>query len=172
MPPVIRDETRADRRAIFALHARAFPTDAEARLVDRLRDAGAATVSLVAQEDGVVVGHILFSPVRVVANDGAAFDALGLAPMAVVPELQKTGVGGALIRAGLEACRADRHAMVFVLGHPTYYPRFGFEPAAEHGFAYEGGPSYARAFFVRALVPGALAGRSGVVSYHAEFARL
>jgi putative acetyltransferase len=92
--------------------------------------------------------------------------------MAVAAELQRRGVGAALIRAGLDACRAAGHTIVFVLGHPAYYPRFGFEPASEHGFAYEGGPAFARAFFVRALAPGAFGGRSGVVSYHREFAEL
>jgi putative acetyltransferase len=168
----IRPERAGDRTAVFAVVAGAFPTDAEARLVDRLRAAGAASVSLVADEGGAVVGHVLFSPVRVVADGGAAFDALGLAPMAVAPERQRRGIGGALVRAGLDGCRAAGHTIVFVLGHPDYYPRFGFEPAETHGFAYEGGPSFARAFFVRALAPDALVGRSGVVSYHAEFARL
>ncbi len=172
MSVAIRPERAADRAAIFELVARAFPTDAEARLVDRLRAAGAAIVSLVAAQDRTVVGHILFSPVHVVAADGTAFDAIGLAPMAVAPELQKGGIGGALVRAGLEACRAAGHTIVFVLGHPAYYPRFGFEPAAPRGLSYEGGPQFAQAFFVRELEPGALAGRDGVVHYHAAFAGL
>jgi len=167
----IRPEGEGDRAAIFDVNARAFATDAEARLVDRLRDAGAATVSLVAERDGRVVGHVLFSPVRIVPDAGEV-GAIGLAPVAVEPALQKTGIGGALIRAGFEACRERGHVLVFVLGHPSYYPRFGFEPAARHGLAYEGGPAFAAAFFVRELVPGALAGRRGVVHYHAAFAAL
>ncbi|RIL08221.1 MAG: GNAT family N-acetyltransferase [Proteobacteria bacterium] len=172
MAIAIRPERASDRDAIFALHARAFPSDAEARLVDALRDAGAARVSLVAEEEARVVGHVLFSPVRVAAPNGAEFAALGLAPMAVDPARQRAGVGGALVRAGLAACRADRHVLVFVLGHPAYYPRFGFEPAAAHGFSYAGGRAYDAAFFVAALAPGALAGRAGVVHFHAAFAAL
>jgi putative acetyltransferase len=168
----IRAERPGDRAAIFAVHAAAFPTDAEARLVDRLRDAGAATVSLVAESDGRVVGHNLFSPVRIVGPGGAESGAIGLAPVAVLPALQNGDVGGALIRAGFEACRAAGHAVVFVLGHPPYYPRFGFEPAARFGLSYEGRPQFSPAFFVRELEPGALAGRSGVVHYHVEFAGL
>jgi putative acetyltransferase len=172
MPVAIRPERPGDRAAIFAVHASAFPTDAEACLVDRLRDAGAATISLVAERDGRVVGHVLFSPVRVVGEAGVAFGALGLAPVAVVPELQKDGIGGALIRAGFDACRAGGHPIVFVLGHPPYYPRFGFEPASRYGLSYEGRPQFSPAFFVRELEPGALAGRGGVVHYHAAFAGL
>lgn len=172
MAIAIRPERPEDCAAIFDVNARAFPTDAEARLVDRLRDAGAATISLVAERDGAIVGHVCFSPVRVVAEDGAAYRAIGLAPVAVVPELQKNGIGGALIRAGFEACHAQGEPIVFVLGHPPYYPRFGFVPAAQQGLSYEGRPAFSPAFFVRELVPGALAGRGGVVSYHEAFAGL
>ena len=172
MSIAIRPEHAADRAAVFAVHASAFPTDAEARLVDRLRDAGAAVVSLVAERDGEVLGHVLLSPVCLVAADGATSAALGLAPMAVAPALQRSGIGGRLVRAALDAARGAGHAFVFVLGHPAYYPRFGFEPAARHGLAYEGGPTFAPAFFVCALAPGALAGRTGVVHYHACFADL
>lgn len=172
MAVAIRPERPADRAAIFAIHAAAFPTDAEAKLVDRLRDAGAATVSLVAESDARIVGHILFSPVRIVAPDGGESRAIGLAPVAVAPSRQNGGIGGALIRAGFDACRAAGHTVVFVLGHPPYYPRFGFEPASRYGLSYEGGPQFAPAFFVRELEPGTLAGRRGIVHYHPEFASL
>jgi putative acetyltransferase len=172
MAVAIRPERDGDRAAIFAIHAAAFPTDAEAKLVDRLRDAGAATVSLVAEEDGRAVGHVLFSPVRIVARDGSEYAAIGLGPVAVEPARQNDGVGGALIRAGFDACRANGHTVVFVLGHPPYYPRFGFEPASKHGLSYEGGEAFSTAFFVRELAPGALGGRRGVVHYHEAFAAL
>jgi putative acetyltransferase len=146
--------------------AAAFPTPAEAELVDRLREAGAVTISLVAEQHGRVVGHVLFSPVRVEDAAGSS-EALGLAPMAVVPELQRGGIGSALVRAGLDACRRGGHPIVFVLGHPAYYPRFGFEPAAARGLHYAEG--FERAFFVAELEPGALAGRRGVVRYRPEF---
>jgi len=166
----IRPEAPRDRAAVFGVHARAFPSDAEARLVDALRAAGAATLSLVAERDGRVAGHVLFSPVRVAGASGSGwFDALGLAPLAVEPALQRGGIGSALVRDGLAACRIAGHQAVFVLGQPGYYPRFGFEPAAPRGLAYAGGAAYAAAFFVAELAPGALAGRRGVVHYRAEF---
>jgi putative acetyltransferase len=162
----IRDERAGDRAAIFDVVSRAFPTAAEADLVERLRDAGAATISLVALRDARVVGHILFSPVRV-EGEGASFEAIGLAPMAVAPEVQRDGIGSSLVRAGLDACRWRGHDVVFVLGHPSYYPRFGFEAAAPRGLHYAEG--FERAFFVAELAPGALGGRRGVVRYRPEF---
>jgi putative acetyltransferase len=167
----IRAEERHDQRAVFEIHARAFPQLGEAKLVDALRAAGAATISLVAERKGRVVGHILFSPVRV-EGEGGSFTAQGLAPVAVDPDCQRDGIGSALVRAGLDACRAAGHTIVFVLGHPTYYPRFGFEAAAPRGFHYEGGAGYAPAFFVVELVAGSLACRGGVVHYRPEFAAL
>jgi putative acetyltransferase len=150
------------------VNARAFPQPGEAKLVDALRAANAATVSLVAECDGRVIGHILFSPVRV-EGEGGAFVAQGLAPMAVDPGCQRAGVGSALVRAGLDACRDAGHAIVFVLGHPDYYQRFGFQSAVSRGLSYEGGPRYEPVFFVVELVSGALAGRNGVVHYRPEF---
>lgn len=162
----IRPECPEDHAAIAAVHERAFPQPAEARLVEALRAAGAATISLVAEQDGRVVGHVLFSPVTV--QDGAsAWDAIGLGPVAALPELQNGGIGSALVRAGLAACRAQGHPVVFVLGHATYYPRFGFRPAAAAGLRWEGG--HDGSFFVAELAPGALAGRRGVVRYRPEF---
>ena len=166
----MRPERPADRAAVFDVVARAFPTDAEAQLVDRLRDAGAATISLVAERDGRVVGHLLFSRVRVEPEGaGARFEALGLAPLSVHPDVQRSGAGHALMHAGLAACHAAGHEIVFVLGHADYYPRFGFVPAAPKRLHYSGGRSFDRSFFVAELAPGALAGRSGIVHYHAAF---
>lgn len=167
----IRAEQPRDRGAVFEIHARAFPQLGEAKLVDALRAAGAATISLVAERGGRVVGHILFSPVRV-DGEGGSFVAQGLAPLAVDPSCQREGIGSALVRAGLDACRAAGHTIVFVLGHPAYYPRFGFEAAALRGLHYEGGAGYAPAFFVAELAGGSLAGRAGVVHYRREFAAL
>ena len=100
---------------------------------------------------------------------GARFEALGLAPLAVHPDVQRSGAGHALMHAGLAACREAGHAIVFVLGHADYYPRFGFEPAAPQRLHYSGGRGFDRSFFVAELVPGALAGRGGIVHYHAAF---
>jgi len=162
----IRPERPEDHAAVAALHERAFGQPAEARLVEALRAAGAATVSLVAEREGRVVGHVLFSPVTV--RDGAReWGAIGLGPVAALPEQQRSGIGSALVRAGLARCRALRHGVVLVLGHATYYPRFGFRPAAEVGLRWEQG--HDESFFVVELEPGALAGRRGVVRYRPEF---
>lgn len=165
----IRREARGDERAIFDLNVRAFPQPDEAKLVDALRAANAVTVSLVAERDGRIAGHILFSPVRV-EGQGTSFVALGLAPMAVEPERQRDGIGSLLVRAGLDACRDAGHTVVFVLGHPDYYPRFGFEPAAPRGLFYaDTSRDYSSAFFVTELARGALADRRGAVHFRPEF---
>ena len=168
-PLVVRPELPRDHRDVFELSARAFARPAEAKLVDALRDAGALSISLVAESGGRLVGHVAFSPVRV-GEGAAAWEALALGPIAVDPDRQGAGVGSALVRAGLERCRTERHLVVFVLGHSGYYRRFGFEPAAPRGFAYERGARFAPAFSVAELEPGALGGRSGVVRYRPEFA--
>lgn len=160
---MIRAERPSDRDAIFHVNARAFETDAEARLVDVLRERDAAAVSLVAEVDGAVVGHILFSPVTVGDREFVA-----LAPMAVLPEHQRSGVGSALVRAGIDACRARGDAAIFVLGHAEYYPRFGFVPAGPkelHYLSEEFDPH----FFVLELREGALDGVRGLVKFHPAF---
>lgn len=165
---VIRPERPADGPAVESLVRDAFGSEAEAALVRRLRTE-AGVVSLVAEEAGVVVGHILFSPVTVTGGEGpAAKGAVGLAPMAVLPERQRRGVGGALIRAGLAACAEQDVAVVFVLGHPAYYPRFGFVPAAACGLHYGDGSRDA-AFFLRELKAGAAAALRGRVAFHPAF---
>ena len=164
---VIRVERLDDQAAIRAVHRAAFPTDAEAGLVDRLRDAGHSSVSLVAEVDGTVVGHILFSPVSIVAASGHR-DGLGLAPVAVMPAHQRCGVGSALIREGLAVCRLQRCPFVVVLGHPAYYPRFGFLQASTVGLSNEYGAD--EAFMVLELQPDSLPPGDGLVRYGLEFA--
>jgi putative acetyltransferase len=123
----IRPEQGGDASAISALHWAAFGAGAEAGLVAATRAAGAARISLVAALDVEVVGHILLSEVEVVGAE--RWPVLALAPMAVRPEHQRQGIGSALVRAALAAARARPEPLVVVLGHPSYYPRFGFEPA-------------------------------------------
>jgi putative acetyltransferase len=163
---VVRPERPEDIAAIRAVHCAAFPADAEARLVDRLRARGQACVSLVAEVDGAVVGHVLFSPVSIIATSGLCAG-LGLAPVAVLPAHQRGGVGSALIRAGLAQCRAEGCGFVVVLGHPTYYPRFGFRRASEVGLGNEYGAD--EAFMVLELRPGSLPAGGGLVRYGPEF---
>jgi putative acetyltransferase len=169
VPLRIRPEESGDRPAVRAIHDRAFGRAAEGRVVDALRAVG-PRVSLVAVLDGHAVGHILFTPVVVEAAAGA-WTALGLAPMAVLPEHQRRGVGSALVRDALQACRARGEPLVFVLGHPHYYPRFGFRPAGPLGLSCEfDAPD--DAFMVAELSAGVLAGRTGRVRYRPEFTSL
>jgi putative acetyltransferase len=163
----IRREGPADAAAVRRVNESAFERGAEADLVDLLRAAGKATVSLVAVEDGEVVGHILFSPVTV-ASAQRELPALGLAPMAVMPPMQRRGIGSLLVGAGLAACRAIGHRAVFVLGHPEYYPRFGFVRASSYGISWEH-EAPDEAFMALELVAGALRGVSGVVRFQPEF---
>jgi putative acetyltransferase len=160
---IVRPEQPGDIPAIRAVHTSAFPADAEARLVDALRAAGRLSVSLVAEDAGRVVGHVAFSPVSV---DGAP-GGLGLAPLAVTPDCQRRGAGGLLVRAGLEAAAQCGAGFVVVLGHPGYYPRFGFRRAGELGLGNEYGAD--EAFMVRELRPGSLPA-GGLVTYAPEFA--
>jgi len=164
---LIRPERPEDADAVRAVHRAAFDTDAESRLVDHLRDRGEAVVSLVAEVEGAVVGHVLFSPVSLVAPSGCR-EGLGLAPLAVLPAHQRGGVGSALVREGLATCEKRGGAFVVVLGHPAYYPRFGFRRAGEVGLANEYGAD--EAFMVLELRPGALPAEGGLVKYGPAFA--
>jgi putative acetyltransferase len=166
MSLLIRPETFADHEAIRRVNRLAFGQDAEAQLVEALRDGGYLRVSLVAEQAGQVVGHILFSdlPIR---TEAGVVPALALAPVAVLPEFQNQGVGSALVRRGLEECRQQGHQIVVVLGHPNYYPRFGFSPklAAFLDSPYSGGDS----FMALELKAGALEGIKGWVEYPPPF---
>jgi putative acetyltransferase len=163
---VVRPERSEDAAAIHAVHASSFPTNLEARLVDALRAAGRLSVSLVAEVDGAIVGHVAFSPVTV----GTGQVGIGLAPVAVLEAHRRRGVAARLIAAGLDACRAAGFGWAVVLGEPGYYARFGFRPAADIGLSdeYGGGP----AFQVLELFPGTLPVGAGLVRYAPEFAGL
>lgn len=164
---IVRAETPEDRGGVRRVNELAFETAAEANLVDALRESGAAHVSLVAEEGGRIVGHILFSPVSV-ESKGGDWEATGLGPMAVLPERQGRGVGSALVREGLRECLRRGREVVFVLGHADYYPRFGFRTAGPLGVTCEF-PAPEEFFMVAELTPGALAGRTGLVKYRPEF---
>jgi putative acetyltransferase len=153
--------------AVRAVNERAFGQAAEADVVDALRGRAEPFVSLVGALDGRVVGHILFTPVSIVSDDGTT-QAMALGPMAVLPALQRQGIGSQLVRAGLEECRKIGQFVVFVLGHPTYYPRFGFEPAPPKGLTCKWEVSD-EVFMVIELVPGALVGLRGLVRYADAF---
>ena len=163
----VREECVADVAAIGSVTERAFGQRQEAGLIEQLRRQGAVSLSLVAESDGAVVGHILFSPVTV-HQQGFEGSVVGLAPMAVVPELQRTGIGSQLVRAGLEIVRERGHDAVVVLGHPEYYPRFGFVPAHAFGLSCEY-PVPSEVFMALELEGGALDGVEGRVTYHEAF---
>lgn len=128
----VREERPDDEAAIRVVNERAFPTAVEADLVDALRVACSDALSLVAEADGRIVGHILFSPVRIEGAHGDRIG-MGLAPMAILPERQRQGIGAALVRDGLRRLHERGCPFVIVLGHPDYYPRFGFERASLYG---------------------------------------
>lgn len=160
---MIRHEAPEDAAAVRRVVELAFGRADEAALVDALSARGKVTLSLVAEEDGCVVGHVLFSPVTIETVVG-----VGLAPLAVLPEFQRRGIGAELVRRGLAECRAAGHECAVVLGEPEYYRRFGFETAARHGVRCEfDAPE--EAFMIVALLPGALAGLGGVARYQPEF---
>jgi putative acetyltransferase len=165
----VRVEEPRDRAAVRAVNVAAFPTPAEADLVDALRAAVRPLISLVAELDHGVIGHILFSPVSLSNHPGLSL--LGLAPMAVAPERQRTGVGSALVRAGLERCAHAGCDAVVVVGHPTFYPRFGFIPGSRFTLRSEYDVPD-DVFMVCELQRGALRDVSGVVRYDAVFGGL
>ena len=163
----IRPERTADIAAVRAVNLAAFEGSTEADLVDVLRRQADPIVSLVADEHGRIVGHILFTPVTLLAHPEMKI--MGLAPMAVVPAEQRRGIGSALVRAGLERCRELGFDAVIVLGHAEYYPRFGFVPASRFGIRSEYDVPD-EAFMALELTPGIMAGKSGMIRYHDAFA--
>ncbi len=165
----IRMESKGDKAGVYAVNVSTFKTSSEADLVDILRKVPQPDISLVAEEDGNIVGHIMFSPLSLTGHPD--LNIMALAPMAVMPEHQKKGIGSAMVREGLEQCRQRGVAAVIVLGHPEYYPRFGFVPASRFGIdsiyqVPEG------VFMAMELNPDALLGKSGRVLYPAAFGKL
>lgn len=164
---IIRHEAPTDIAAIRFVNEQAFGGSGEANAIDALRARGAATLSLVAVIGGQVVGHIFFSPATIQGPD-RSWVALGLAPLSVLPDYQRQGIGTALMNAGLEECRQLGHERVVVLGHPNYYPRFGFVTAKPRGIDNEyNAPE--EAFMILELQPGAFAEVTGVAQYQPEW---
>jgi putative acetyltransferase len=165
MAVTVRSEAPEDLEAIREVNRQAFGREDETRLVDALRDGGYARVSLVAEEGGRVFGHVLFSDLPIVTPAGR-LHALALAPVAVLPTHQRQGIGSRLVREGLRICADAGHRIVVVLGHPEYYPRFGFSAQLARQLK---APFSGPAFMALELVPGALAGVAGEVQYPPPF---
>ena len=163
---LIRAERDTDHAAVHAVNAAAFPTPLEADLVDALRRQAHPLISLVAERDGAILGHILFTPVTLEGRPDLRI--MGLAPMAVAPGHQRSGIGSALVRAGLDECRHLGFYAVVVLGHPEYYPRFGFSPAVRYGLRSEYDVPD-EVFMAMELLPGALRNAPGTIQYHPAF---
>jgi putative acetyltransferase len=163
----IRPERPEDASRVRHVNEQAFGQPAEADLVEKLRQVCTDSLSLVAEDD-TVVGHILFTSVVVESIERRVLG-MGLAPMAVLPDRQRQGIGSQLVRRGLDILRERGCPFVVVVGHPEYYPRFGFEPASTHGLVsqWEGVPD--AVFMVLVLDRRTMAGVSGVAKYREEF---
>ena len=162
----IRPETNEDAKCVWNVNRNAFETEAEANLVDALRDGGYSEVSLIAVVDGEIVGHILFTRITIVTKTGTV-DALSLAPMAVLPSHQRQGIGSKLVETGLETCREQGHKIVVVLGHPKFYPRFGFSAGLAQPLESPFGSG--ETWMAVELAPGAMEGIAGRVEYSPPF---
>jgi len=159
----IRPEQPDDIAAIRDLNRRAFGQEREGGIVDALRANGGTQLSLVAVDDGRVVGHIVYSPLRISHVEGSA-----LGPMAVDPEVQRQGIGTKLVEAGNDRLRRDGGAFVVVVGHPGFYPRFGFRPARPLGITCEWeGPE--DVFMILVLNETKMSGATGRAAYRPEF---
>lgn len=163
---MVRLEKTEDIDGVRRLNEQAFETPSEAGLVDRLRARGKLVVSLVAADGDRIVGHIAFSRVSVAANPRVP--GVGLGPMAVLPDRQGQGIGSQLVRAGLDRCRDMGYDFAVVVGHPEYYPRFGFVQASKYGITCvwevpEG------VFMALELRPQGLVSASGLVAYEPDF---
>ena len=164
---IIRKEKDSDKEKIWQVNAAAFESEAEANLVNVLRDSGISFISLVAEENENIIGHILFTPVELIDVD-YGLKLMGLAPMAVLPDLQKKGIGSQLVKTGIEICVAQGYDAIVVLGHSEYYPKFGFVPSVKYGIKSEyDAPD--EAFMVLELKEDTLKDKTGTIKYHAAF---
>jgi len=164
----IRVEKNSDRKKIWQLNVEAFGANAEANLVDALRISGIDYISLIAEEGGNIVGHILFTPVEL-TNNQSELKIMGLAPMAVAKYHRQQGIGSQLIKIGLERCVTQGYDAVVVLGHPDYYPKFGFTPSEKYGIKSEYDVPD-DVFMILELKKGALNKKQGTIKYHEAFA--
>jgi len=160
----IREECPDDIAAIREVNRRGFEEEQESNIVDALRTNGAALLSLVAIMHDRVIGHIIYSP----ASVGKMVEGAALGPMAVLPEHQRQGIGSKLVEAGNRKIRDEGYPFIIVVGHPEYYPRFGFRPASKYGIKCEWDVPD-DVFMVRILDQAKMQGVSGLAKYRPEF---
>ena len=163
----IRAEQIRDIDIIREINDLAFKSDAEGKLIDRLRGENIDLISLVAEENDKVLGHILFSPASIL-DKGKSIEIMGLAPMAVLPTHQRKGIGSALIKEGLNRCIKIGYGAIIVLGHPEYYPKFGFVPSTKYNISCEYNVPE-EVFMILELRKDFLKGISGIAKYHPVF---
>lgn len=157
----------ADRPAIRQVTIAAFGRSEEAELVDALRRRGVFICSLVAIIQGKIVGHVMFTPAWIESGERSV-DVAALGPLSVSPAYQRQGIGSRLTTAGLDRCRQAGYGIAIVLGHPDYYPRFGFVPSYLHGIRWEY-EAPVEAFMVMELIPGSLGDVAGIAHFQPEF---
>ncbi|MBT2690693.1 N-acetyltransferase [Bacillus sp. ISL-47] len=169
----IRPEKPSEFEKILEINNLAFGQENEGKLVSLIRTSPhfIPTLSLVAEKDGELSGHILFSEVMIETSQGTTVNTIGLAPMAVKPDFQNQGIGSALVNAGLERCKELGYGHVVVLGHPEFYPRFGFEPSVKFGIK-PPFPVPENVFMALELTKGALSGIEGAVRYPPAFSEV
>ncbi len=165
---IIRPEIPEDIGDIHTLNERAFGQPQEAKIIDELRNNCEGLLSLVAIEMEKLVGHILFSPATIEGKQGIV-KGMGLAPMAVLPEMQQQGIGTQLVKNGMEYLGEMQCPFIIVLGHPEYYPRFGFEPASRYGIKSQWEGISDEAFMILWLDKSMMNHVSGVAKYRDEF---
>jgi putative acetyltransferase len=165
----IEPESQIDIEGIHQVNIEAFGRVGEASVVDELRNNCETFISLVAKSRDEVIGHILFTAAHVKQPNGDVVEGLGLAPLAVSPDHQGIGVGSALCKAGLDTAERLGFPFVIVLGHPGYYPHFGFEPAGNHGIVCSYPDVPREAFMIKILDTERMSDVSGVVYYRPEF---
>jgi putative acetyltransferase len=165
---IIRQEIASDYEKVYEINKLAFQQESESKIIEQIRKGNnfIPELSLVAEVNSEIVGHILFSKIKIVGD--STFDSLALAPMAVIPEFQKRGIGSKLIRRGIEKAKELGFDSIIVLGHKDYYPKFGFQKASKWGIQC---PFEApeEAFMAIELTEKALDGKSGIVHYPDEF---
>ena len=164
----VRPEESSDIVAVRVVNEEAFGQPEEARIVDAIRRNCTGILSLVAEHEGEVVGHILFSP-ALIETDSGGVEGMGLAPMAVTPSLQRRGIGTRLVEVGLDRLRMAECPFVIVVGHPDYYPRFGFLPASPRGLRCQWPGVPENAFMILAFDEDRLSGVTGTARYRDDF---